>query len=92
MTVLAFWQVLREMSCEEKSLFLLYVTSCSRPPTLGFAALKPKMCLSKDNDPAHLPTANTCMNVLRLPNYNSKALLRTKLLYAISAKAGFEFA
>ena len=91
-TIIAFWQVLREMTCEEKSLFLLYVTSCSRPPTLGFTALKPKMCLRRDHDPAHLPTAITCMNVLRLPNYKTKALLRTKLLYAITAKAGFEFA
>lgn len=84
-----FWQVLKEMTCEEKSLFLLYVTSCSRPPTLGFAAMKPKMCINRDNDITHLPTANTCMNVLRLPNYKNKALLKSKLMYAISAKAGF---
>ena len=44
------------------------------------------------NDATHLPTANTCMNVLNLPNYKNKELLKKKLLYAISAKAGFEFA
>jgi hypothetical protein len=80
------------MSCEQKSLFLLFVTSCSRPPTLGFASMKPRMCVTRDNNPLHLPTANTCMNVLRLPDYKQKGLLRDKLLYAINAKAGFEFA
>ena len=60
------------MTCEQKSLFLLYVTSCSRPPTLGFSAMKPKFCIGKDNNTNHLPTANTCMNVLRLPNYKNK--------------------
>jgi hypothetical protein len=29
------------------------------------------------------------MNVLRLPNYKNKALLKKKLMYAINAKAGF---
>lgn len=68
------------------------MTSCSRPPTLGFASMKPKMCVTRDNDPNHLPTANTCMNVLRLPDYKDKNVLKNKLLYAINAKAGFEFA
>jgi ubiquitin-protein ligase E3 C len=91
-TIIMFWQVLKELSCEEKSLLLLFVTSCSRPPTLGFASMKPRICINRDNDATHLPTANTCMNVLRLPNYKNKAVLKTKLLYAINAKAGFEFA
>lgn len=88
-TIVYFWQVLAEMSREEKSLFLLFVTSCSRPPTLGFGAMKPKLCVNRDEDIAHLPTANTCMNVLRLPNYKNKALLKKKLIYAINARAGF---
>jgi len=51
--------------------------------------MKPRLCISFDNDATHLPTANTCMNVLRLPNYKNKALLKKKLLYAINSKAGF---
>ncbi len=77
------------MTVDEKSLFLLFVTSCSRPPTLGFAALKPNLCINKDNDIAHLPTANTCMNVIRLPDYKNKNLMKAKILYAINARAGF---
>lgn len=68
------------------------MTSCSRPPTLGFAAMKPLICIQRSNETSFLPTANTCMNVLRLPDYKNKQTLKQKLLYAINAKAGFEFA
>ena len=37
-----------------------------------------------------LPTAATCMNLLKLPCYNSAEACRDRLLYAISAGAGFE--
>lgn len=37
-----------------------------------------------------LPTAATCMNLLKLPPYPSAQLIREKLLYAIKAGAGFE--
>ena len=37
-----------------------------------------------------LPTASTCFNLLKLPNYTKKSILRDKLRYAISANAGFE--
>eukprot|EP00899_Mesostigma_viride_P019367 jgi/Mesvir1/27431/Mv07221-RA.2 len=37
-----------------------------------------------------LPTASTCMNLLKLPPYRSKRTIREKLLYAISAGAGFD--
>ena len=37
-----------------------------------------------------LPTASTCFNLLKLPNFKSKKVLREKLLYAIRSGAGFE--
>lgn len=37
-----------------------------------------------------LPTASTCFNLLKLPNYTRKAVLKEKLKYALSANAGFE--
>ena len=39
---------------------------------------------------AKLPTAATCMNLLKLPQYDSLELLRHKLLYAIQSNSGFE--
>lgn len=37
-----------------------------------------------------LPTASTCFNLLKLPNYTRKSVLREKLKYAIESNAGFE--
>eukprot|EP00794_Sanderia_malayensis_P014057 gene14057-15521_t len=37
-----------------------------------------------------LPTASTCFNLLKLPNYKRRSLLRDKLRYAIQSGAGFE--
>lgn len=37
-----------------------------------------------------LPTSSTCFNLLKLPDYNKKSILKEKLLFAITANAGFE--
>ena len=37
-----------------------------------------------------LPTSSTCMNILRMPNYENKLKMKNKILYAIRAKSGFE--
>ena len=50
----------------------------------GFLALKRR-------DPVtRLPTASTCFNLLKLPNYPSKEVLREKLKQAIANNTGFE--
>jgi len=41
-------------------------------------------------DTARLPTAATCMNLLKLPPYGSKEQVRKKLLYAIKSGSGFD--
>jgi ubiquitin-protein ligase E3 B len=42
------------------------------------------------NETHRLPTASTCFNLLKLPNFKSRAVLRERLLYAIRAGQGFE--
>ena len=37
----AFWDIVNEMTEEEKSLLLKFVTSCERPSFLGFKDLSP---------------------------------------------------
>jgi len=37
-----------------------------------------------------LPSAATCMNLLKLPKYDSEEMLKEKLLYAIRSNSGFE--
>ena len=37
-----------------------------------------------------LPSSSTCINLLKMPPYNSIELLRSKLLFAIRNVAGFD--
>lgn len=110
------WDILAsDFTPDERAMFLKFVTSCSRPPLLGFAYLKPPFSIrcvevSDDQDTGdtlgsvlrgfftirkrepggRLPTSSTCFNLLKLPNYSKKSVLREKLRYAISMNTGFE--
>ncbi|RMC05833.1 hypothetical protein DUI87_17376 [Hirundo rustica rustica] len=114
--IIWLWDILaNDFSPEERAMFLKFVTSCSRPPLLGFAYLKPPFSIrcvevSDDQDTGdtlgsvlrgfftirkkepggRLPTSSTCFNLLKLPNYSKKSILREKLRYAISMNTGFE--
>ncbi|XP_044942212.1 ubiquitin-protein ligase E3C isoform X3 [Mustela putorius furo] len=86
-----FWRVVEGFTDEEKRKLLKFVTSCSRPPLLGFKELYPAFCIHNGgSDLERLPTASTCMNLLKLPEFHDESLLRSKLLYAIECAAGFE--
>jgi ubiquitin-protein ligase E3 C len=88
-----FWAALESFTPKEQALFLKFVTSCSRQPLLGFRHLAPPICVQKVPAGAggnKLPSSATCMNLLKLPQYEDAQTLRDKLLYAISAEAGFE--
>lgn len=94
----SFWEILEnDLTPEQQRKFLRFMTSCSRQPLLGFSSLEPAPSIQQirlnDNEPSKnskLPTSQTCMNLLKLPNYKDKNLLRDKLLAAIEAGAGFE--
>lgn len=47
LTIIHFWKVVSEMTDEERVDLLKYVTSCTRPPVLGFGDLKPKFKIAK---------------------------------------------
>ncbi|XP_015210396.1 ubiquitin-protein ligase E3C [Lepisosteus oculatus] len=86
-----FWEVVESFTDEEKRKLLRFVTSCSRPPLLGFKELYPAFCIHNGgSDLERLPTASTCMNLLKLPEFCDEHLMRNKLLYAIESSAGFE--
>ena len=85
------WQVLREYNAPRRAATLKFATSCARPPLLGFAHLQPKFCVHMATDEeGRLPTAATCMNLLKLPPYENIDVLRERLTYAIEAGCGFE--
>jgi len=114
--VVWLWDILeKDFSDKEKGSFLKFVTSCSKPPLLGFENLEPPfsircvevsdedddgdtvgsvlrgfLALGRRDPVNRLPTASTCFNLLKLPNYQKKNTLREKLRYAISCNSGFE--
>ncbi|KAK6456691.1 ubiquitin-protein ligase [Scheffersomyces xylosifermentans] len=90
-TIKYFWEVIAEMSAEERFKLIKFVTSVSRAPLLGFGSLSPRFGIrNSGRDIARLPTASTCVNLLKLPDYQDKELIRSKLLYAIYTEARFD--
>ena len=90
-TIRDFWEIVHEMTNTERFQLVKFVTSVPRAPLLGFKALVPRFGIKNGGDePERLPTSSTCVNLLKLPNYRNKQLLKEKLLYAINAEAGFD--
>ncbi|KAI9140838.1 hypothetical protein BKA69DRAFT_1125395 [Paraphysoderma sedebokerense] len=103
--IVTFWKVLNQFEERDKKLFLKFVTSVERPPLGGFNELEPKFgiraVVDGDYDDGlamgrtggageRLPTASTCLNLLKLPMYKNEKAMREKLLYSIRAEAGFD--
>ncbi|KAI9033013.1 hypothetical protein DFJ74DRAFT_627859 [Hyaloraphidium curvatum] len=91
-TISIFWEVVRGFGDAERRKLLRFATSCSRPPLLGFRELHPQFCIHSAGRESEdrLPTASTCMNLLKLPPFRDRDTMKKKLLYAIEAGAGFD--
>lgn len=87
-----FWSIVDELDKHDLGRLLKFVTSCERAPSLGFAALTPPFTIQRVDcsDDCRLPTASTCFNILKLPTYSSKNVLKEKLLTSIRSNAGFD--
>lgn len=86
----AFWKVVEGFDERQRRQLLKFVTSCSRAPLLGFKELSPAFCIQNAGREDRLPTASTCMNLLKLPEFESEEVLKVKLSYAVESGAGFE--
>lgn len=88
-----FWGCVLAMNPEQRAMLLHFTTGSSRLPLGGFPELSPAFTLhiSAPDDEECLPTAQTCINQLMLPKYQSEETLNRKLLQAISCDAGFGF-
>ncbi|KAI5708771.1 hypothetical protein M8J76_002918 [Diaphorina citri] len=89
-TIQMFWAVVEEFNDTQRRALLKFVTSCSRPPLLGFKELDPPFGIQLINAEDRLPSASTCMNLLKLPKFQAQDKLRERLVYAISSDCGFE--
>ena len=91
MAVQYFWEALSSLDQASLKAFLRFVTSSPNPPLLGFSELNPKFAIRHAGDDiTRLPTASTCVNLLKLPAYNSTVQCLEKLKYAIYSGAGFD--
>ena len=89
-TILIFWETLHSFSHELKRKFLSFLSGSDRVPVSGLASLKFKIQqVSGGINCERLPVAHTCYNLLALPPYRDKTVMRTKLLQAISFSEGF---
>ncbi|KAJ7260134.1 HECT-domain-containing protein [Mycena rebaudengoi] len=89
-TIVAFWNVVRTFDEVQRRALLHFVTSCSRPPLLGFKDLRPNFQIhDMGGDDDHLPGSATCSNLLLLPRYKDEEVLREKVLSAIMSQSGF---
>jgi ubiquitin-protein ligase E3 C len=90
-SVQLFWEVMQEFDDDDRRKVLKYVTSTPRAPLLGFGVLNPRFSIRDGGaDESRLPSTSTCVNLLKLPRYSSKGVLRDKLLYAVNSGAGFD--
>jgi ubiquitin-protein ligase E3 C len=91
--VMRFWKVFSSMTSKQQADLLKFVTSCERPPPLGFSCMNPPFTIQRVGvmrDGDKLPSASTCFNTLKLPTYSSEKVMRERLIYSIESGAGFE--
>lgn len=87
--------ILCELSAEEQRAFVRFVTGANRLPRGGLGKLEPKLTVVRklaessayENDSV-LPSASTCTNYLKLPEYSTREVMKTRLLYCIREGQG----
>lgn len=88
------FETILEMDREKQTLLIKFITGCAKLPIGGLQKLKPQLTVAlrmpiEDQKPDEcLPSVLTCANYLKIPEYSSKRVLKTKLLLAISECQG----
>ncbi|CAL9683885.1 unnamed protein product [Knipowitschia caucasica] len=91
-TIITFWQVLFELTEDQKKGFFLFVTGYSRVPFMGMKSIRMTIAMKQEGTEEHFPEALTCHTLLILPLYQRYPLERTmkaRLLQAINHNRGF---
>ena len=92
--IINFIKILAEFDKLERRKLLQFLTGAPKLPIGGFKALQPELTVVKKSgedglkDDDYLPSVMTCANYLKLPNYSSAALMKSRLLQAINDGAG----
>lgn len=83
-TILYFWEVMNEMTAEQRSAFLRFAWGRARLPAAGHFRQFKITRYSCENSDQYLPLSHTCFFTIDLPPYSSKEVLRNKLMYALT--------
>ncbi|GMF44864.1 unnamed protein product [Phytophthora fragariaefolia] len=83
--------ILCELTVEDQRLFVRFVTGANRLPLGGLRSLEPKLTVVRklteagdsDETDAVLPSASTCTNYLKLPDYSTREVMKQRLLFCI---------
>ena len=84
------FDILSNLSPEDTSLFILFLTGNKRLPIGGISSLNPKISVALKEEKG-LPTASTCTSYLKISRYTSKDQLQKDLLFAIQNCNTFDF-
>lgn len=89
-----FWEVVNELSQEDRAKLLQYITGSSRVPMSGFAGFDEgdSMLISIESikpSESVFPRAHTCFNRLELPLYEEKEELKRRVTEAMQLQNGF---
>ncbi|KAL7996562.1 putative HECT domain, armadillo-like helical, HECT, E3 ligase catalytic domain-containing protein [Plasmopara halstedii] len=84
--------ILCELPVDEQRLFVRFVTGANRLPLGGLRNLEPKLTVvrklpdvnSVEENDAVLPSASTCTNYLKLPDYSTREIMKERLIYCIT--------
>lgn len=89
-----FWDLVMSLDRDKRGLLLRFCTGCSRVPAGGFQCLSPPFTITRVlmDQRRSLPTASTCFNLLKLPEYPTQAQLRRSTMTAVLlGNEGFSF-
>lgn len=83
-----FIEILSEISIDEQRMMLQFMTGLSRFPPGGLSSISPKITVSMrflddETEPKNeLPTVSTCAHIIKIPEYQTKEVMKDRLLYA----------
>lgn len=87
--------ILASFTVEDQKRFFFFLTGSPHLPVGGLSSLRPKLTIVRkpSSDPGikesdQLPSAMTCQNYLKLPEYDSKEQMETKLRMAMVEGSG----
>eukprot|EP01083_Nonionella_stella_P033059 90505_1 len=89
------FEILEQFDAHYQRLFVRFVTGCPRLPVQGLRALRPRLTIIriplKTSGAQQLPSAMTCTNYLKLPDYDDIDVMREKLCFAMKeGQSGFQ--